>query len=110
MTITTPTPPDDNNAGRRGKPYSLRISEPERIALEAKRAAAREHMPYDYDAHRQHGSMSHFLIWAALQWAPPAAAKRKALPRSWRRGTTHLQAKRKAKRPARRRGKKGGRK
>jgi hypothetical protein len=118
MTITDNQTRSAGNRGRVGKPYSLRLTEEERRELDASCKAAREHMPYSYGNHRQHGSMSHFIVWAALQWKPPAATTA-GLRVELQPGTTRRRravvprrrrpAKRSGRKPAKR-SKKGGRK
>jgi hypothetical protein len=128
MTITEITVPDANNQGRRGRPFSMRLSDDERRLLNEKAAEARRHMPYVYGNGRLHGSVAHFLIWCAMQWAPPKPADqedefvgadvaklrrpRKAKAGRRRSGTTGRRrpTKRPAKAKAKAKAKRGGRK
>ncbi len=65
-------PPDENNDGRRGRPFSVRLTDDERERLEQLAKDARDHMPGGWERKRQWQSLGGFVVWAALQWAPPA--------------------------------------
>lgn len=116
MTDHLTAPISGSNQGRRGRPFSLRLTEEERKALNERAAEARRHMPYEYGNGRLHGSVAHFLVWAAMQWKAPEpeaeAAPRRTSTRSTRSaGTTRPRPRRKVKRAAARKAsKRGGRK
>lgn len=92
----------DTNANRKGKVFSVRITDEDRTALEAKAKIAGALMPYSYE--RRSGSLGAFLVWAALQWKNKTAplpgvdaAGVVVVPARRRRGTTTAKAKRKGK-------------
>jgi hypothetical protein len=88
------------NDNRRGKVFSLRLTDGDREALEAKAKVAAALMPWSYE--RRAGSLGSFIIWAALQWKNkteplPGVAGGAVVPRRRRAGSTKAKAKRKGK-------------
>jgi len=84
---------DDDNARESGKPFSVRMTDAQRDQLRQLRdlAAHGGHLPrgWDYRARRAGpggGPMSvgGFVVWAALQWKPPANATAKGKRRAGR--------------------------
>lgn len=60
----------DDGYQRRGKVFTLRLSDEERQQLELLERAAQELLPWE-----RRRSLGGFMVWAALTWKPPGETK-----------------------------------
>jgi hypothetical protein len=76
----------DDNVRESGKPFSVRLTDVQRDHLTKLRdeAAHGGHLPRGWDYRERRAgpgggamSLGGFVVWAAMQWAPPAAATKK---------------------------------